>query len=117
MSTTPEIEALTGLTALLNTAVEALRQPQMQLHLVIINSSGPPEVKTCENEEAVVNEVNKLRQQQEEDPENNIYVQLIEGKRWSLVKGANPGFKCGERFVPFKSVDNLDGVDDTGCLS
>lgn len=114
----PEVEALAGLHTLLGKAVEALKQPQMQLHLVIVAESGPPEIKTVETEDACIKEINKLLKQKEADPECNIYVHLFEGKRWSLVKGISPGFQCGNRFIPFKVMDGGgSSVDESGSLS
>lgn len=114
----PEVEALSGLHALLGKAIEALKQPQMQLHLVIIAESGPPEVKSVETEEECIKIIKELKEKQAKEPEGTIYIQLFEGKKWVLVKGINPGLKCGKRFIPFDASDGSgDSVDESGSLN
>lgn len=115
---TPEVDALAGLHRLLGVAVGVLKQPQMKLYLLIIKESGPPEVVVCEAEADVIKNINKLQKLRDEDPEANIFVQLFEGKRWTLVKGISPGFKCGDKFIPFRDSQDGDDIEDiTGSLS
>ncbi len=115
--TKPDLEALQGLHLLFGQAIDTLQNSDKQYFVAVASDSGPIVVKSASTKEEWVTLINELREEQNNNPNNVIYVQLFEGRHWGLVKGARPGLKCGSEFIAL-SDDKLleEDIDHTGSL-
>lgn len=117
MENNPDIEALQGLHLLFGQAIDVLQNSDNNYYVAIASDSGPIIVKTASTREEWVAVINELREKQNNNPNDVIYIQLFEGRHWGLVKGARPGLKCGSDFIAL-SDDKLleEDIDPTGSL-